>query len=92
MPGEHVLIFGGNDRIARSMTKLMLVRLWNVTSVVRSPGQESIILQLGKDQPGMINVVIADLQDIRSPDDAAKILMSVKPTAVVFVAGLCPNS
>ena len=92
MPGEHVLIFGGNDKIARSMTKLTLVRLWNVTSVIRSPGQEGIILQLGKDQPGMINVVIANLQDIRSPDDAAKILMSVKPTAVVLVAGLYPNS
>lgn len=88
MTGEHVLVFGGNGRIARSMTSLMLSRSWKVTSVIRSLHQKKSLLELGKNQPGRFETLEMDLKDIKTPNDASKILESVKPTCVVFAAGM----
>jgi nucleoside-diphosphate-sugar epimerase len=88
MTGEHVLIFGGNGRIARYMTSLMLARSWKVTSVIRSLHQKKNLLELGKSQSGTIDTLEMDLKDIKTPNDASRILESVKPTCVVFAAGI----
>ena len=92
MAGENVLIFGGNGRIARSMTSLMLARSWKVTSVIRNVKQKDSILQLGENQPGKINVLSMDMQNIRNPADVSRILETVKPTCVVFAAGMAPHN
>ncbi|KAL4866551.1 hypothetical protein BDV12DRAFT_210396 [Aspergillus spectabilis] len=83
----RVLIFGGNGRIARSMTQLMLARSWDVTSIICSPAQEPGILALGKGTPGKVNVLHYDLRDLKASHDATTILDQVQPTAVVFAAG-----
>ena len=87
MAAERVLVFGGNGRIARSMTSLMLARSWEVTSVIRNVKQKEGILQLGENQPGKINVLSMDLRDIKSSADISWVLETVKPTCVVFAAG-----
>jgi dTDP-4-dehydrorhamnose reductase len=88
MTAHHVLIFGGNGRIARSMTSLMLSRSWKITSVIRSLHQKTSLLGLGKDQPGTIDTLEMDLRDIKTPEDVTKILEVIKPTCVVFAAGM----
>lgn len=45
------LNLGGNGRIARAMTRMMLARSWTVTSIIRSPRQAASILELGDSQP-----------------------------------------
>jgi nucleoside-diphosphate-sugar epimerase len=87
MKQEHVLIFGGNGRIARSMTALMLARSWKVTSTIRNIHQKDNLIQIGKSQPGSINVLNLDLRNLETSDDAKKIIETVKPTIVVFAAG-----
>lgn len=88
MAGENVLIFGGNGRIARSMTSLMLDRSWNVTSVVRNVQQNDSILRLRDNQTGKINVLNMDLRNIKSQADISEVFETVKPTCVVFAAGM----
>ncbi|PLB47567.1 NAD(P)-binding protein [Aspergillus steynii IBT 23096] len=82
-----VLIFGGNGRIARAVTRLMLARGWDVTSVIRNAKQKPGILQLGTGHAGQVDVVQCDLSDLKSSKDAAKVLENVRPTCVAFAAG-----
>ncbi|KAJ6013225.1 hypothetical protein N7540_007816 [Penicillium herquei] len=91
MAGEKVLIIGGNGRIARSMTSLMLARSWNVTSAIRNLDQQESILQLGKNQPGKINVLSMDLRNIKTAADVSGVFEYVNPTCVVFAAGSMQN-
>ncbi|OGE53341.1 hypothetical protein PENARI_c008G11676 [Penicillium arizonense] len=65
----------------------MLARSWKVTSVIRSLHQKKNLLELGKSQSGTIDTLEMDLKDIKTPNDASRILESVKPTCVVFAAG-----
>ncbi|KAL2824272.1 hypothetical protein BDW59DRAFT_162610 [Aspergillus cavernicola] len=83
----RVLVFGGNGRIARSMTQLMLARAWDVTSVIRNPRQEANILALGQGQPGHIDVLHYDLHDLKTSTEAVEILDKTNPTCVIFAAG-----
>lgn len=83
----HALIFGGNGRIARAMTRLMLARSWTVTSIIRSPRQASSILGLGDGQPGHIHVLYYDLQDLKAAQDAEALFNRTGATCAVFAAG-----
>ncbi|KAL2217442.1 hypothetical protein M432DRAFT_437303 [Thermoascus aurantiacus ATCC 26904] len=91
MPHPRVLIFGGNGRIARSMTSLMLARSWDVISIIRNAEQKAGILQLGEKHPGTIDVLVSDLEHLKCQDDAKRILDKVRPTCVVFAAGSMSN-
>lgn len=69
----------------------MLARSWNVTSVIRNVRQKDSILQLGNNQPGKINVLNLDLQNVKSQADVSEIFETVKPTCVVYAAGMAPS-
>ncbi|GKZ38323.1 hypothetical protein AbraIFM66950_010453 [Aspergillus brasiliensis] len=84
----RVLIFGGNGRVAKAMTSLMLARSWQVTSVIRSPSQKKSIQSLGDNQKGTIDVIMHDLKDLKDSDDVQqRILDKCRPDCVVFAAG-----
>ncbi|KAJ5112141.1 hypothetical protein N7532_000186 [Penicillium argentinense] len=92
IPGVHVLLFGGNGRVARAMTKLMVARSWTVTSVIRNPQQEGDILRLGnKEQPSRLRVIHCDLRTIKTSDEASHLLEQVRPNCIVFAAGSFSN-
>ncbi|KAJ5232557.1 hypothetical protein N7468_005513 [Penicillium chermesinum] len=89
----QVLLLGGHGKVALHLTPLLLKRAWNVTSVVRNPDHEKEILELGKGLKGKINVLISSLDDIKSANDAQKVLDATTPDYVVWAAGtLLPPS
>lgn len=83
----QVLLLGGHGKVALHLTPLLLNRAWNVTSVVRNPAHESEILELGKGRKGKLSVLISSLEEIKSANDASKILQTVSPDYVVWAAG-----
>ncbi|KAL4800380.1 hypothetical protein BDV19DRAFT_384206 [Aspergillus venezuelensis] len=84
----RVLIFGGNGRVAKAMTSLMLARSWHVTSVIRSPNQRKSIQSLGGNKKGTIDFITLDLKDLKESNDVQQgILNTCKPDCVVFAAG-----
>ncbi|KAL3475994.1 NAD(P)-binding protein [Aspergillus californicus] len=88
----HVLVFGGNGRVAKAMTKIMVSRLWQVTSVVRNIMQKQNILRLGGYNPSTnLDVLECDLANIRTSKDASSIIEMVQPNIVVFAAGSFTN-
>lgn len=86
----HVLLLGGHGKVALHMTPLLLNRAWTVTSVVRNPDHESEILALGKGRRGKLDVLISSLEDVKSANDAKKIIDTVTPDYVVWSAGTVP--
>lgn len=80
-------MFGGTGGVARHMTSLMLSRAWDVVSVIRDQTQIDSILQLGEGHKGRIDVVISNLEDFKSVEDATAILDKAKANIVVFAAG-----
>lgn len=84
----RVLVFGGNGRIAKAMTSLMLARSWQVISVIRNPSHTKSIQSLGDDQKGAVNVICLDLNDLQDSGDVQRrILDNHRPDCVVFAAG-----
>lgn len=74
------------------MTPKLLSRSWNVTSVIRNPDQKAEILEVGKNGPGKIDVLIESLEDVKSDKDAKRILELVKPDWIIWSAGMfCGN-
>ncbi|KAL4882866.1 NAD(P)-binding protein [Aspergillus karnatakaensis] len=83
----HVLLFGGNGRVAKAMTTIMLSRSWKVTSVIRNIKQKKDKLQLGDPSSHLLDVLECDLANLRSSQDAAEIMQKIRPNIVVFAAG-----
>ncbi|KAB8254524.1 NAD(P)-binding protein [Aspergillus pseudonomiae] len=83
----QVLLLGGHGKIALHLTPLLLNRGWNVTSVIRNPDHENEILARGKGTKGKLNVLLSSLDDIKSDEDAKKIIDTVSPDYVVWSAG-----
>lgn len=84
----HILLIGGHGRTARLLTPLLLGRSWNVKSLIRREEQRPEILALGKDQPGRISVLVKDLEEVKSDEDARGIFEQVRPDYVVWAAGM----
>lgn len=87
MSSTRVLLLGGHGKVSLHLTPLLLARQWHVTSVIRSADQRQEILDLGKNQPGKIDVLIESLDDVKSDADAQKVLDEVKPEIVIWSAG-----
>ncbi|EAW18604.1 uncharacterized protein NFIA_085580 [Aspergillus fischeri NRRL 181] len=83
----QVLLLGGHGKVAQKLTPLLLARAWNVTSVIRNPEHENAILALGKGARGKLSVLLSSLEDVKSDDDAKKIVDAVSPDYVVWSAG-----
>lgn len=87
MSTPRVLLLGGHGKVALLMTPLFLKRSWHVTSVIRDPAQKDEILKLGENLSGKIEVLIDNIEDVKSEEHAAKVLDKVKPNYVVWSAG-----
>ncbi|KAL4969631.1 uncharacterized protein BDV14DRAFT_195894 [Aspergillus stella-maris] len=84
----RVLIFGGNGRVAKAMTSLMLAKSWNVTSVIRNPSQKKPIQSLNHSKQGTIDFITLDLKDLKGPSEVEQaILDNCRPDCVVIAAG-----
>ncbi|KAH7043217.1 NAD(P)-binding protein [Macrophomina phaseolina] len=84
---QHVLLIGGHGKVAQLMTPILLARSYAVTSMIRDPAQSATIRKLGEGHPGQLNVLVSSVEEVRSEQDARKILDEVKPSWVVWSAG-----
>lgn len=87
MSSTRVLLLGGHGKVATHLTPLLLARQWHVTSVIRNPDHEQEILDLGKNQPGKIDVLVESLDDVKSEADARRVIEKVNPEIVIWSAG-----
>ncbi|KAK4641797.1 hypothetical protein QC761_504000 [Podospora bellae-mahoneyi] len=71
---HHVLLLGGHGKVAQLLTPLLLKRSWTVTSVIRAQEQVPTIKKLGASQNGKLNVLVRSLEDVKSTDDAKKVI------------------
>lgn len=83
----RILLLGGHGKVSLLMTPKLLARSWNVTSLIRNPDQEAEILEIGKNGPGKLDVLVDSLGDVKSDKDAKRILDQVKPDWVIWSAG-----
>lgn len=83
----RVLLIGGHGKISLLLTPMLLARSWHVTSLIRDASQTSDILSQSHSQPGQLDVLVRSLEDVKSDDDAQKVLDEVKPDYVVWSAG-----
>ncbi|KAK6535540.1 hypothetical protein TWF694_001994 [Orbilia ellipsospora] len=87
MSMPHVLILGGHGKVAMRLTPLLLQKAWRVTSVVRNKDHESEITATAKSHAENLNVLVESIEDIKSTNEASKILNQVKPDYIVWSAG-----
>jgi ABC-type cobalt transport system substrate-binding protein len=87
-PTPRILLLGGHGKVSLLMTPKILSRSWNLTSMIRNPDQKSDILEAGKNGPGKLDVLVKSIEDVKSDDDAKKILDKVKPDWVIWSAGM----
>lgn len=88
-PNRHVLVLGGNGKIGRLITDILLKKSWTVTSLIRSEEQVEDLKKAFEGLPGKHHVVVHDLEQVGNQEKAAKILEEVKPDSVVWTAGRC---
>lgn len=88
MASRRVLLLGGHGKVSLLLTPLLVARSWHVTSVIRDPSQKEDILATVKDQPDKIDVLVSSLEDVKSKEDAEKIIFQTKPNYVVWSAGM----
>ncbi|KAH6990960.1 hypothetical protein BKA56DRAFT_573499 [Ilyonectria sp. MPI-CAGE-AT-0026] len=84
---RHVLVLGGNGRISRALTEILLKKSWSVTSVIRTEEQVKDLEAFGSGLPGKLNVLVRDLEKVDSQEKAAAIIHEVNPDSVVWSAG-----
>lgn len=84
---QSILLIGGHGKVAQLLTPLLLSHSYTVTSMIRSASQKPTIEALRSSHPGILNVLINSVSDIKSESDARAILDSVKPTWVIWAAG-----
>ncbi|KAL8720915.1 MAG: hypothetical protein Q9225_002301 [Loekoesia sp. 1 TL-2023] len=87
MASRRVLLLGGHGKVSLLLTPLLVARSWHVTSVIRDPSQKEDILSTVKDQPDKIDVLVSSLEDVKSKENAEKIISQTKPNYVVWSAG-----
>ena len=85
--GPRVLLLGGHGKVSQLLTPLILSRSWQLTSVIRDPTQESTIKSLGANLPGKLDVIVSNIEDIKTQAQAQSIIDSACPTYVVWSAG-----
>ena len=87
MASHKVLLLGGHGKISLKLTPLLLAKSWDVVSVVRNEDHKQEILEVGKGQPGKVEVLVASLDDVTSEAHAKHVLDEVKPSIVIWTAG-----
>ena len=84
-----ILLIGGAGKVAQLLTPLLLARSWNVTSMIRAAEQRPLIEKLGTGQPGKLSVLVKSVADVKSEEDARRVLDKVEGCGwVVWCAGM----
>ncbi|KAH9897591.1 NAD dependent epimerase/dehydratase [Xylariomycetidae sp. FL2044] len=87
MASHHVLLLGGNGKVAQLLTPMLLQRSWNVTSIIRNPDQVPHLQKLAENQPGKLSVLVRSIEDVKSDTQAKSLIDEVRPDYVVWSAG-----
>lgn len=87
MTSHHVLLLGGNGKVARLLTPLLLRRSWTVTSIIRNQDQVQDLKRLGEGQPGKLEVLVRSLEEVKSDSHARSLIDEVRPDYIVWSAG-----
>lgn len=87
---QHILLLGGHGKISQLLTPILLSRSYAVTSIIREQAQVATIAKLGEGQPGKLNVLVRSLEEVKSERDARSIIDEVKPSWVIWSAGMSP--
>jgi putative NADH-flavin reductase len=69
-----ILLLGGHGKVSLLLTPKLLARSWNVTSVIRNKDQIPAILETGKKGPGKVEPLVESIEDVKSVDDAGKVI------------------
>ncbi|EHL01154.1 NAD(P)-binding Rossmann-fold containing protein [Glarea lozoyensis ATCC 20868] len=72
-----ILLLGGHGRVSLFMTPKLVARSWNVVSVIRNKDHIPEILEAGKNGPGKVEPLVASIEDVKSVEDAGKIIDGV---------------
>jgi hypothetical protein len=87
----RILLLGGHGKVGLLMTPKILSRSWNLISMVRSADHKQDILAAADKAPkegrGQLDVLVANIGDVKSEGDAKGILEKVKPDWVIWSAG-----
>lgn len=93
MPPTRILLLGGHGKVSLLLTKLLVKEEgFHVFSVIRNPNQRGEIVELGKGQKGMVDVVVESLEEVRNVDQAKQVLNKVDPSYIVWSAGKYGNT
>jgi nucleoside-diphosphate-sugar epimerase len=87
MSQKNILLIGGHGKVSQLLTPLLLAKSHNVTSMIRTAEQKPAIEKLSQGQSGKLNVFVSNVADVKSEEDAKKILDQVKPDWVIWSAG-----
>ncbi|KAI1657062.1 NAD(P)-binding protein [Daldinia decipiens] len=89
MAAHRVLLLGGNGKVARLLTPMLLQRSWEVASIIRSPDQVAELQQIGAqtNHKGKLDVLVRSIEDVKSEAQAKTLIDEVKPDYVVWSAG-----
>ncbi|KHJ36195.1 putative nad dependent epimerase dehydratase family protein [Erysiphe necator] len=87
MSDTRILLLGGHGKVSLLITPKLVSRSWHVISVIRSKDQIGDVLEAGQNGPGKIETLVANLEEIKTENDAQKILDLTKPTWVIWSAG-----
>ena len=87
MTSKRVLLLGGHGKVSLLLTPLLVSRSWHVTSVIRDSTQEEDILSTVKEHRDKIEVLVSSLEDVKSKEDAKRVIDQTKPNCVVWSAG-----
>lgn len=82
-----MLLLGGHGKLSLLLTPLLVSRSWHVTSVIRDASQKEDILSTVKDHPEMVDVLVSSLEDVKSKEDAMKIIDQAEPDYIIWSAG-----
>ncbi|KAI1432838.1 hypothetical protein GGR50DRAFT_554684 [Xylaria sp. CBS 124048] len=74
MPPHHILLLGGNGKVSRLLTPMLLRRAWTVTSVVRDAAQVDELKRLGDGLQGKLHVLVRSLEDVKSVEQAKGVI------------------
>ena len=85
----RVLLLGGHGQISQLMTPLFLNRSYDVVSVIRNPAHKQEILDLAAKSTtkASLEVLVESVEDVKTAEDAKKLIEKTQPTYVVWSAG-----
>ena len=83
----RVLLLGGHGKVSQLLTPLILSHSWQLTSVIRDPAQKPSVRSLGENQPGKLDVLVSDIESIKTQAQAQSIINATSPKYIVWSAG-----